>query len=56
MNVKEMIEALRELPQDAEVYHIEAEGGLCNITRVELTVPGNEETREVIGDEFVYIS
>lgn len=55
MKVKELINALQEQPQDAEVYYMNSDGGLIQTSNVKKAVPGNDETKEVIGDEFVLI-
>lgn len=53
MKVKELIEALQELPQNAEVYYLT--DGLNEITEAHQTVPGSDEMKEITGERFVYL-
>lgn len=55
MKVKDLIKALSEQPQDAEVYYMTADDSLNQISDVKKAIPGNDETKEVVGDEFVLI-
>lgn len=55
MTVKELIEVLNELPQDAEVYYMAADGGLHDVTSAQKIVPDDEELKGIVGDEFVYL-
>lgn len=54
MKVKELIKALSERPQDAEVYYT-SDGGLVEIAEVKTGIPGNEETKETVGDIIVLL-
>lgn len=54
MKVKELIKALSELPQDVEVYTLKPES-LDEVCKVYVSYPGDEEAKEIIGDEFVII-
>lgn len=56
MKVKELIKALVELPQDADVYCNTMDGGIAEVTEACIAHPGDEEMKEAVGDEFVYIS
>lgn len=54
MKVKELIKTLSELPQNAEVYTLKPES-LDEVGKVYVSYPGDEETKEITGDEFVII-
>lgn len=55
MKVKELIKALSERPQDAEVYFATPKGGLCDISKTYVAIPANNETKEIAPEEIVVI-
>lgn len=55
MNVKELIKALQELPQDADVYYLTNDGGMTNVSKVKKAFPGGEEEKDIVGEVFVLI-
>lgn len=55
MKVKELIEALIERPQDAEVLYLTGDSGLYQINTVKTAIAVSDEVKEVIGDEFVVL-
>lgn len=55
MKVKELIEALREKPQEAEVFHNTEDGGLAEITGVKTAMDSYDDLKDVVGEEFVIV-
>ena len=55
MKVKELIKALSERPQDVEVFYLGNEDGLCEIGNVSTALSGNDDAKEITGDEFVIL-
>ena len=55
MKVKEMIKALEEQPQDAEVYYLTDDSEFNEIADAKRAIPGNDETKEIVGDVFVFL-
>jgi hypothetical protein len=55
MKVKELIEALNEQPQEAEVFYLPEDAGLHDVSSVMNATNNYDELREVVGDEFVII-
>lgn len=55
MKVKELIKALIERPQDAEVYFATINGSLCDISKTYVAIPANDETKEIAPKEIVVI-
>lgn len=55
MTVKELIERLNGLPQDAEVYYVSIDGGLHDVSKVMHALPESDELKEIAGDEFVIL-
>lgn len=55
MKVKELIKALSEKPQDAEVYFASPDGGLCDTSMTYVAIPANDETKEITTEEIVVI-
>lgn len=55
MTVKELIKALSECPQDAEVLVNDGNQGLTEITEVKALANTYDELKDVIGAVFVII-
>lgn len=56
MKVKELIKALSERPQDAEVFFVENGKGMYEISKVRTPHAVEcDELKEITGDEFVII-
>lgn len=55
MKVKELIEALNEQSQDAEVFFLENGNGLYEISEVKSALPHDNEAKEVTGGEFIVL-
>lgn len=58
MKVKELIKALQERPQDAEVFYLagDEDGGMRQISAVKVATATNDEVKEITGEEFVVLS
>lgn len=54
MKVSELIKALSERPQDAEVFFVENGKGMYEISKVR-TAHAGDELKEITGDEFVIL-
>ena len=56
MKVKELIKALSEQPQDAEVFFVEDGEGMYEISKARTAYPGeSDELKEIAGEEFVIL-
>lgn len=55
MKVEELIKALSEQPQDAEVFYITEDTGLHDISNVMNATNNYDELKEIIGDQLVII-
>lgn len=56
MKVSELIKALSERPQDAEVFFVVNGKGMYEISKVRTAhAEDNDELKEITGDEFVII-
>lgn len=55
MKVSELIKALSERPQDAEVFFVENGKGMYEISKVQTAHTADEEVKSVTGEEFVII-
>lgn len=55
MTVKELIEKLREQPQNAEVFYICEDSGLISVSNVKEAIPATDETADVTGGKFVLL-
>lgn len=53
MKVKELIKALSEQPQDAEVFFLTE--GLIEVTAVKSASAGSDEMKEITGEDFVML-
>lgn len=55
MKVKELIKALSEHPQDAEVLASDNNQGLAEITEVKTVTNTYDELKDIVGEVFVII-
>lgn len=55
MKVEELIKALSEQPQDAEVFYLTCDSGMYQVNTVKSATATNDEVKEVTGDEFVIL-
>lgn len=57
MKVNELIKALSEKSQDAEVFYLTGDegGGMYQITTVKTATAASDEVKEITGDEFVVL-
>lgn len=55
MKVSELIKALSEQPQDAEVFRLTHDGGLAEIRKVATATNTYDELNDIIGEVFVFI-
>ena len=55
MKVKELIEALSEHPQDAEVCYMSSDGGMTEVGKASEAFTADDEATEILGEEFVLI-
>lgn len=55
MKVSELIKALSERPQDAEVFFVENGKGMYEISKVRTAHATGEDARTITGEEFVII-
>lgn len=55
MKVKELIKALSEQPQDAEVFFVENGKGMYEISKVRTAYASDEDAKAVTGEDFVII-
>ncbi len=56
MKVEELIKALSEQPQDAEVFYLTGDSGMYQVNTVKSAAAVSEEVKEVTGDEFVILA
>ena len=56
MKVKELIKALSEQPQDAEVFFLLSDNGMYQINAVKTATATNDEVKEITGKEFVVLT
>lgn len=56
MKVKELIKALSEQPQDAEVFFLPGDNGMYQINAVKTATATSVEVKEITGDEFVVLT
>lgn len=56
MKVKELIKALIELPQDAEVFFLPGDSGMHQINAVKTATATSDEVKEITGKEFVVLT
>lgn len=56
MNVNELIKALSEKPQDAEVFCLAGDSGICQIRTVKTATAASDEVKEITGEEFVVLA
>lgn len=55
MKVKELIKALLEKPQDAEVFYLTGDSGMYQVNTVKSAAAIHDEVKEITGDEFVVL-
>lgn len=56
MKVEELIKALSEQPQDAEVFYLTGDSGMYQVNTVKSATAVSEEVKEITGKEFVVLS
>lgn len=56
MKVKELIKALSERPQDAEVFFLPSDNGMYQINAVKAATATSDEVKEITGKEFVVLT
>lgn len=57
MKVNELIKALSEKPQDAEVFYLtgDEDGGIYQVNTVKSASATSDEVKEITGSEFVVL-
>lgn len=55
MTVKELIERLSGYPQEAVVCYMSDDEGLNEVSAVMVAFPADEESEEIMGEEFVLL-
>lgn len=56
MKVKDLIKALSEQPQDAEVFFLSGDNGMCQINAVKAATATSDEVKEITGKEFIVLT
>lgn len=56
MKVKDLIKALSEQPQDAEVFFLSGDNGVYQINAVKTAKPTSNEVKEITGKEFIVLT
>ena len=56
MKVKDLIKALSELPQDAEVFFLSGDSGMYQINTVKTATATSDEVKEITGKEFIVLT
>lgn len=56
MKVEELIKALSEQPQDAEVFYLTGDSGMYQVNIVKSAIAESEELKVITGNEFVVLS
>lgn len=56
MKIKELIEALMERPQDAEVFYLTGDSGMYQVNTVKSAAAVHEEVKGITGEEIVVLT
>lgn len=56
MTVNELIKALSEERQDAEVFYLTGDSGMYQVNTVKAAIAVHDEVKEITGKEFVVLS
>lgn len=56
MKVKDLIKALSELPQNAEVFFLSGDNGVYQINAVKTAKATSNEVKEITGKDFVVLT
>lgn len=56
MKVKDLIKALSEQPQDAEVFFLSGDNGMYQINAIKTATATSDEVKEITGKEFVVLT
>lgn len=56
MKVEELIKALCEQPQEAEVFFLSGDNGMYQISTVKAATATNDEVKEITGKDFVVLT
>lgn len=56
MKVEELIKALQERPQDAEVFYLTEDSGMYQVNTVKSAAVTHDEVKKITGEEFVVLT
>lgn len=56
MKVKELVKALCDKPQDAEVFYLTGDSGMYQVNTVKSAAAIHDEVKEITGEEFVVLT